>query len=90
MTEHNAQPSPRQPVEPAELLRESLQDHSWFLDVREKPGELVVEIRRWSAVILLQIPEKWNGTPSGWNGRARANPVTNRRKEGNDPQVQST
>ena len=63
MTEHNAQPSPRQPVEPAELLRESLQDHSWFLDVRKKPGELVVEIRRWSAVILLQIPEEWNGIP---------------------------
>ena len=51
------------PDSPAETLREKFRGRSWLIDVREEQGELVVEMKRWSAVILLEIPETWEGMP---------------------------
>ena len=48
---------------PAETLREKSRGWSWLINVREEQGKLVMEMRRWSAVILLEIPETWEGTP---------------------------
>ena len=48
---------------PAETLREKFRGRSWLIDVRKEQGELVVEMKRWSAVILLEIPETWEGMP---------------------------
>ena len=54
----------RQPAQgPAETLSEKLRGRSWLIGVNEKQGELVVETRRWSAVILMEIPETWEGMP---------------------------
>ena len=87
MTEHNAQPSPRQAVGPAELLRESLHNQSWLLEVQEKEDEMVVEVSRWSAVILLQIPDTWDNRPVRVELRSRGKPghPDYRRKGGTEP-----
>ena len=51
------------PDSPAETLMEKFSGQSWLIDVREEQGELVMEMRRWSAVILREIPETWEGIP---------------------------
>ena len=54
----------RQPAQgPAVTLSEKFRGRSWLIGVREEQGELVVATRRWSAVILMEIPEIWEGMP---------------------------
>ena len=55
----NRQPGPP----PSETLSEKFRGRSWLIGVREEKGELVVETRRWSAVILMEIPDTWEGMP---------------------------
>ncbi len=59
MENENRQPAPG----PAETLSEKFRGRSWLIGVREEQEELVVEMRRWSAVILMEIPETWEGIP---------------------------
>ena len=59
MENETTQPAPG----PAETLSEKLQDRNWLIGVRKDQEELVVEMRRWSAVILIEIPETWEGIP---------------------------
>ena len=59
MESETRQPGP----EPAETLSEKFRGRSWLIGVRKDQEELVVEMRRWSAVILIEIPETWEGVP---------------------------
>ena len=59
MENENRRPAPG----PDETLGRKFLGWSWLIGVNEKQGELVVETRRWSAVILMEIPETWEGMP---------------------------
>ena len=59
MENETRQPAPA----PAETLNERFRGRSWLIRVREEQGELTVEMRRWSATILMEIPETWEGMP---------------------------
>ena len=49
-----------QPVGPRETLEEALRGRTWLLEVRDEPGELVVQVSRWSPAILHEIPAWWD------------------------------
>ena len=76
MENETRQPAPG----PAETLSEKLRGRSWLIGVRQEQGELVVEMRRWSAVILMEIPEAWEGMPVRILRQGQ-------RKPGHDPTV---
>ena len=68
------------PDSPAETLREKFRGRSWLIDVREAQGELVMEMKRWSAVILLETPETWEGMPVRILRQSQGKPGSARRK----------
>ena len=74
------------PDSPAETLMEKFSGRSWLIDVREEQGELVMEMKRWSAVILREIPETWEEMPVRILRQSQGKPVhTSRQRPQENP-----